>query len=64
MFSKQDVAYSARKEVGHPAEVITRIAADEHFDLIVVGSRGLSGFQLVLLGSVSHHARCPVLIVK
>jgi nucleotide-binding universal stress UspA family protein len=37
-------------------------------DLIVVGSRGLSDFSGLLVGSVSHklmqHASCPVLVVR
>jgi nucleotide-binding universal stress UspA family protein len=62
------VAYSTILEAGHPAEVIVRIAEDDGHDLIVLGSRGLSAIRSFLLGSVSdkvsHHAHCPVLIVK
>lgn len=62
------VPYTTLLEAGHPAEVIVRIAEDDGYDLIVMGSRGLSAIQSFLLGSVSdkvlHHAHCPVLIVK
>jgi len=62
------VPYTTLLEGGHPAEVIVRIAEDDGYDLIVIGSRGLSAIQSFLLGSVSdkvsHHAHCPVLIVK
>ncbi|WP_346960462.1 universal stress protein [uncultured Arthrobacter sp.] len=51
---------------GHPAHVLLRAAKDA--DLLVVGSRGLGGFEGMLLGSVSmqilHHAPCPVLVVR
>jgi nucleotide-binding universal stress UspA family protein len=62
------VAYTARRETGHPVDVIVSVAARSHVDLIVLGSRGLGGLESFLLGSVSdrvlHHAHCPVLIVK
>lgn len=62
------VPYTNLFEVGHPAEVIVRIAEDDGYDLIVLGSRGLSEIRSFLLGSVSdkvsHHSHCPVLIVK
>ena len=53
---------------GHPAEVIIEVAKQEHADLIVVGSRGLTGIKRYLLGSVSskvsEHAPCSVMIVR
>jgi nucleotide-binding universal stress UspA family protein len=56
-----------RVAVGLPAEGLADIADEEHAELIVVGSRGRSGFKAAFLGSVSSAlvgvARCPVLIV-
>lgn len=53
---------------GVPAEEIVKTARDEGVDLIVMGSRGLTEVRAFLLGSVSdkvsHHAKCPTLIVK
>ena len=57
-----------RLEIGQAANKIIQIAKDEKFDLIIMGSRGLSAVKSFLLGSVSdkvsHHAPCPVLIVR
>lgn len=68
LLKEANLAPSIRQEEGEPAEVITRVAADEGFDLIVLGSRGMGGFGSLLLGSVSdkvvRHARCPVLVVR
>jgi nucleotide-binding universal stress UspA family protein len=53
---------------GDPAEVIIDVAKEKKADLIVVGSRGLTGIQRFLLGSVSHkvsqHAHTSVMIVR
>ena len=53
---------------GHPAEVILEVATEQEADLIVIGSRGLSGVRRFLLGSVSakvsEHAPCSVMIVR
>lgn len=53
---------------GNSAKVLIDFAKERDTDLIIMGSRGLSGLQEVFLGSVSHyvvqHANCPVLIVK
>jgi nucleotide-binding universal stress UspA family protein len=54
--------------MGDPAEEILRLAKIHHADLIVLGSRGLTGMKRILLGSVSSQivedAPCSVLVVK
>ena len=51
---------------GDPAEALE--AEGREADLLVVGSRGRSGFAAALLGSVSKHvvdhSECPVVVVK
>jgi|HigsolmetaAR203D_1030402.scaffolds.fasta_scaffold02615_4 nucleotide-binding universal stress UspA family protein len=53
---------------GSPGERIVHTAAEQQCDLIVMGSRGLTGIKEFFLGSVSHYvaqrSACPVLIVK
>ncbi|MBE9011993.1 universal stress protein [Pseudanabaenaceae cyanobacterium LEGE 13415] len=53
---------------GDPAEEIVRLAKIHKADLIVLGSRGLTGMKRILLGSVSsqivEEAPCSVLVVK
>jgi nucleotide-binding universal stress UspA family protein len=57
-----------RVEGGDPGERICTIAAEEHADLVVVGSHDVGTLRRVLGGSVSdnvaHHAPCPVLLVR
>lgn len=52
---------------GDPAEALVETADDVGADLIVVGSKGMTGTGRFLLGSVpnrvSHHAPCDLLIV-
>jgi nucleotide-binding universal stress UspA family protein len=52
---------------GRPAEVICRTARLEKCQLIIMGSRGRTDLQGLLLGSVTHRvlhaAPCPVLVV-
>jgi nucleotide-binding universal stress UspA family protein len=56
-----------RKQIGHPAELLTRVAAEGGFDLIVLGRRGHSPVKHWLVGSTTDrivdHAPCAVLIV-
>ena len=55
-------------EVGHPSERIVNRSKLSGCDLIVIGSRGLSGIADFLLGGVSssvvEYATVPVLIVR
>ncbi len=48
--------------------VIVNFSEDAKADLIVIGTRGRSGFRRLLLGSVASdtvmYAHCPVLVVK
>ncbi|WP_280771349.1 universal stress protein [Salipaludibacillus daqingensis] len=50
------------------AESIIDHANNGNYDALVIGSRGLSGVQTMVLGSVSHkvmkHVKAPVLMVK
>lgn len=56
------------EEAGDPADVIARVANQQDFDLIVLGSRGISTERAQQLGSVCHgvihNAFCPVLIIR
>ena len=64
----QEIPVETRLRQGVPAEELLHAAADEKVDLLVLGSRGLSQAKAFLLGSVSdkvsHHAKCPALIVR
>jgi nucleotide-binding universal stress UspA family protein len=48
--------------------IITKYSQKNQIDLIAVGTRGLSKFKRLLVGSVtsaiSSHSHCPVLLVK
>lgn len=53
---------------GPPGQVIIDEADEFKADLVIIGSRGLSGLKEFVLGSVSHHvvqhAKVPVLVIK
>ncbi|NBG88467.1 universal stress protein [Isachenkonia alkalipeptolytica] len=53
---------------GHPASVITEVAEEGEYDLIIMGSRGLGGLKRVVLGSVSNSViqgtNISVMVVK
>ena len=53
---------------GHPAENILNVANQNKCDLIIMGARGLSVLEGLLLGSEVHkvisHSKIPVLVVR
>ena len=64
----EGVNYESRLVEGVPAEEIVKISESERVQLIIIGSRGLTEVRAFLLGSVSdkvsHHCKCPIMIVK
>ena len=55
--ASQDVEVETYAQEGEPAQVILEVALEHDADLIVVGARGLTGFQRFLLGSVPASSR-------
>ena len=55
-------------KVGHPAEKLLKIIADEKVDLLVMGAKGRSDLPHVFVGSVAEkmfrHSPVPVLFYK
>ena len=66
VLAEAGIEASAHVCTGNPAEALLAIAEGEHAQMIVVGNRGMTGARRVLgsvPNSVSHRARCAVLIV-
>ncbi|HED14359.1 MAG TPA: universal stress protein [Gammaproteobacteria bacterium] len=53
---------------GRPARTIIEVVKEENIELLVIGTRGLTGLREITMGSVAHKVTvaspCPVLIVK
>lgn len=64
---QRGVAATGTLLYGNPGAKLCEIAQSWDADMVVVGSRGLSGISELLIGSVSnhvlHHAPCSVLVV-
>jgi nucleotide-binding universal stress UspA family protein len=67
---KNNVKFESRviKTRASIPEEIIKYAKDKKSDLIVMGTRGRTGFKKILLGSVASavvtHAGCPVMVVR
>jgi nucleotide-binding universal stress UspA family protein len=68
MLEESHVAYEVRILEGLPGTTISDVARIEETDVIVMGSRGVTDFEGLFLGSVAHQvlhkSNCPVFIVK
>ena len=64
---RADVKVEVHALPGDPADTLVAAAKNVGADLVVVGSRGMSGVKRFVLGSVpnkvSHHCPCSLLIV-
>jgi nucleotide-binding universal stress UspA family protein len=64
------VGFDVEKELleGPAAAAVLTVADTRSADLIVLGTRGMGALQGALFGSVatkvSHHANCPVLVIR
>lgn len=62
------IATETQIQIGEPGRYVRDLAKEWQADLIIIGRRGLRGFQELFLGSVSnyvlHHAPCSVLVVQ
>jgi len=65
---KQGVQFASKILDGSPASKIAEFAEEEKVDLVIVGSKGLSGIMGAILGSVAnsivHKSKVSVLVVK
>lgn len=66
--SKYGIEIETVLDQGNPSRVIVDAAKAKDIDLVVIGSRGLSGIKGLFLGSVSYDvvrsAKQPVLVVR
>jgi len=66
-FENSGLKYQTELLESPVAEAIMNVSETRDADLIVIGARGMSSLQGLLLGSVSQkviqHATCPVLVV-
>jgi nucleotide-binding universal stress UspA family protein len=65
---KEGIAFEGLVREGKPYEAIIAAAGEKNIDLIVVGSHGRTGFEKLLMGSVTERviglSPCAILVVK
>ena len=65
---KNGIKFTGKILYGKPSTKISEYAQKEKFDIIIIGSRGLSGLKRTMLGSISsatiQKSKVSVLVVK
>lgn len=65
---EEGIAVETLQLEGNVIDQIVKTAKEGKFDLIVVGARGLSKLEEIMLGSVSHgvleNSPCPVIVTR
>ena len=55
-------------KVGHPFDALMKVVKEEEIDLVIIGAKGRSGLEHVLLGSIAEkmvrHSPVPVLTFR
>ena len=68
VFTQKELAAKTIVLDGDPAARLIEYATKERVDLVICGTRGMGGFESLLLGSVAHklvtHSPVPVLVIK
>jgi nucleotide-binding universal stress UspA family protein len=68
LFRDRGIDFEERILEGPPGASICRVAGIRNIDMVVMGSRGCTDFEGLLLGSITHRvlhaAPCPVLVVR
>ncbi len=64
----KNVKVNGHVQHGYPSEEILRFAKDHAIDMIIMGTRGRTGLDRILFGSVAEkvvkYAKCPVLTIN
>jgi nucleotide-binding universal stress UspA family protein len=66
--SVSEVQFFVHARIGHASEEILRLCREVAADLVFIGSHGTTGFERIVLGSVSERvareAKCAVMVVR
>lgn len=68
VLSTEGIPFDTKTLHGEPGMLVTQVAKDKNYDLVIVGATGKGLIKKAFLGSVSSYvttnAKCPVLVVK